>query len=258
MSSSVEITTMRERLEALSDNVLKTMARKEGIEVPVNVERILLIDLLLEVLEDRVEQDSQCNDSVRLQRTKYDLSYIEEFEESVANDDFFLAARYNDTRIVLMLRDPFWAFAYWDIRGGTLKLVKKEQDADNVVLRVLRVKQPDLRSCASPVVLDSFDIPIGLADSSRYINIPQQDAFYYAALILQGKTWERPLITSNFVRVPAVESLENFLADEMIALSEAHKLDVAQPESRVVPGPQKSIPQRISSPETVQFLERGK
>jgi hypothetical protein len=255
----MEITTLRERLGTFSSDALRALAKKEGIEVPDDVERILLIDLLLEFLEDKFEElDSQDNDSVRLQKKKYDLSYIEEFEEGGAGD-FLFPERYNDMRIVLMLRDPFWAFVYWDIKGGTLKSVKKEHDADNVVLRVLRVKKlRSPRGVSSPAILDSFDIPIDLGDSSRYITIPQQDAFYYAALVLQGKTWEKQLVGSNIVCVPAVKSLETLLQDEMVCLSDAQKLDIAQPEEPAFAGPLKSIPQRISSPETDQFLERGR
>ncbi|MDR1625336.1 MAG: DUF4912 domain-containing protein [Spirochaetia bacterium] len=260
MSSTAEITTLRERLGTFSDGALRALAKKEGIEVPREVERVLLIDLLLEFLEDKFEElDSQDNDSVRLQRKKYDLSYFEEFAEGGGGGNFRLPERYNDMRIVLMLRDPFWAFAYWDVKGGTLKSVKKEHEADNVVLRVLRVKRPrSPRAAASPVVLDSFDIPIDAGDSSRYITIPQQDAFYCAALVLQGKTWEKQLVGSNIVCVPAVKSLEGLLQNDMAALSEAQKLDVAQPEEGAFPGPLKSIPQRISSPETEHFLERGR
>ncbi|MDR3200382.1 MAG: DUF4912 domain-containing protein [Spirochaetales bacterium] len=252
MVSRTEITAIRERLEALPEPALRDLAKKEGIEVPPDVARILLVDLLFEVLEDKVEErKSQNNDSVRLQQIKYDLSYIDEVGENSAGDDFF-SVQYNDTRIVLMLRDPFWAFAYWDIKGGTLRQIKKEYEADNVVLRVLRVKQPGEET------LDSFDIPLGPSDSSRYINIPEQDAFYRASLILQGQTWEKPLITSNVVRVPAALPAAGLLTHEIIAFCEADKLDVARPGEQVVPARQKSIPQRISSQETARFLEHGR
>jgi hypothetical protein len=252
MSLATGITALRERLEALSDNALRELAKKEGIEVPPDVAKVLLIDLLLEVLGDEFEElDSQNNDSVRLQRVKYDLAYIEKIEE--AGEGPVFPSRYNDMRIVLMLRDPFWAFAYWDTKGGTLKSVKKEHEADGIVLRVLRLKGA-AADLSAQTVLDSFDIPLGAADSSWYINIPQQDAFYCASLVLQGKTWEKSLITSNTVRVPALA--EALAASDIVVFSEASKLDVAQPGEYGVPGQQKSIPQRISSPETAQFLER--
>jgi hypothetical protein len=254
MSLATEITALRERLGALSDNALRELAKKEGIEVPPDVAKVLLIDLLLEVLGDEFEeQDLQNNDSVRLQRIKYDLAYIEKIEET--GEDTVFPSHYNDMRIVLMLRDPFWAFAYWDTKGGSLKFVKKEHEADGIVLRVLRLKSA-AAGLSAQTVLDSFDIPLGINDSSRYVNIPQQDAFYSVSLVLQGKTWEKSLITSNTVRVPALARAEALAASDIVVLSEAGKLDVAQPGEYGVPGQQKSIPQRISSPETAQFLER--
>ena len=252
MSSALEVTAVRERLAALSDDSLYELARREGFEVPQNVARILLIDFLLEVLEEEYEEKaSQNNDSVRIRKIKYDLPYTEISEES--GEDAF-PERYNDTRLVLMLRDPFWAFAYWDIRGGTLKTVKKENEAETVVLRVLRLK--DASPEPRPVV-DSFDIPLGLMDSSRYINIPRQDALYCTALVLQGKTWEKQLVASNTVRVPASLCMDRLALGDIAVLCEIDKLDIAQPGESVASDPHQAIPQRISSPETAQFLERG-
>jgi hypothetical protein len=254
MSFATEICALRERLEALPDEALRELAKKESIEVPPDVAKVLLIDLLLEVLGDEFEeQDSQNNDSVRLQRIKYKLSYIEKIGETGAGPVF--PGHYNEMRIVLMLRDPFWAFAYWDVKGGNLKFIKKEHDAENIVLRVLRVKGAAADG-AVRTVLDSFDIPLGTSDLSWYINIPEQNAFYCASLVLQGKTWEKPLITSNMVRVPAALCADSLAAGDIAALSEVDKLDVAQPDEYGAPGSQRSIPQRISSPETAQFLER--
>ncbi|MDR1932128.1 MAG: DUF4912 domain-containing protein [Spirochaetales bacterium] len=257
MISKTEITAIRERLEALSEPALRDLAKKEGIEVPADVAKILLVDLLFEVLEDKLEErESQNNDSVRFLQLKYDLSYIEEIRENSGRDDFF-PEHYNSTRIVLMQRDPFWAFVYWDIKGGTLRHIKKEHNADTIALRVLRVKKPEAGG-AVPAVLDSFDIPIGVNDSSRYINIPEQDAFYCVSLILQGQTWEKTLITSNIVCVPAAVVADSFAANDIIVLSEVDKLDVARPGEQAVPSQQKTIPQRICSPETARFLEHGR
>jgi hypothetical protein len=254
ISSGVDIFPVRDRLEALSFDTLRKMAKQEGVDVPDGVAKILLIDLLLEVLEDKLEeQDLLNNDSVRLQQLKYDVSYIDAAGEGASADESFFPAHYNETRIVLMLRDPFWAFAYWDIKGGTLRYLKKEHEADNVLLRVLRLKRSESRGDGGPVVLDSFDIPIGAMDSSWYVNIPEQGASYCVELILQGKTWERPLIRSNIIAVPEAVYADSFRVEEgtplnrIIALSEIDKLDVSSSRQ--------SIPQRISSPQTAQFLD---
>ena len=251
MGTVVDFNTLRDQLASLSDDALRDMARREGFEVPQNVARILVIDFLLEVLADEYEEkESLNNDSVQIQKIKYDLPYTEKYAEESGEAAF--PERYNDTRLVLMLRDPFWAYAYWDIRGGTLKSVKRENDAETVVLRVLRLKGPAPEPGA---VVDSFDIPLGLTDSSRYINIPRQDAFYGAALVLQGKTWEKQLVISNTVQAPAVLCTEESAASQIMALSEIGKLDIAHPGESEVPEPQRAIPQRISSPDTAQFLE---
>lgn len=244
----------RERLDALSFESLRKVARQEGIEVPADVEKILLIDLILEVMEDNKEdQEARNNNTVRLQQKKYDLSFSEDLEAPPGTDEYILPDKYNESRIVLMLRDPYWAFAYWDVKGGALRTAKKEYDADTALLRLLRLKNPSSPgNRGRQGILASFDIPIGSNDSSWYVNLPEQDSFYCVELVVQGKNTEKIIGRSNVIRVPNAVFLENLVVkdgtpmDTILALSGVEKLDVS--------GPAQSIPQRISSLNENSFL----
>ena len=245
----------RERLEALSFESLIKVAKQEGINVPADVEKILLIDLLLEIFEDKQEdRETRNNNPVRVQQKKYDVSFSEDFGESLSPEEYILPERYNTTRIIMMLRDPYWAFVYWDIKGGGIRTVKKEYEADTALLRVLRLKNPSAGGVGGkPGVLDSYDIPIGSNDSSWYVNIPEQDAYYCVELVFQGKNLEKVIGRSNTVRIPRAVNIEDLIQkdgtplDTILSLSGVENLDVFAPK--------KTIPQRINSLHEESFLK---
>jgi len=250
----MEVFMTRERLESLTFESLTKVARLEGIEVPADVERILLIDLILEVMEDNKEDhEARNNNAIRLQQKKYDLSFSEELDSHSDIEEYVLPDKYNESRIVFMLRDPYWAFAYWDVKGGALRAAKKEYDADTALLRLLRLKNPPAPGKGGGHgILAAFDIPIGSNDSSWYVNLPEQDSIYCVELVVQGKNTETIIGRSNIIRVPHAVYLENLVVrdgtpmDSILALSGVEKLDVS--------GPAKSIPQRISSLNEDSFL----
>jgi hypothetical protein len=142
---------------------------------------------------------------------------------------------------------------YWDIQGGILKTVKKEYDAETAFLRVIRLNGPaldqhEIRNHTG----HSFTIPINSNDSSWYINIPEQDAFYCVELVFRGKHREKIIGRSNVIWVPRVVFFENLLLrdgtplDSILSLSGVEKVDVSAPIQ--------TIPRRISSINEETFL----
>jgi hypothetical protein len=244
----------RERLEVLSFESLKKLAQQEGIDVPEDVEKILLVDLIFEVLAEKKEEREQHNNNpVRVQQKKFDVSLSEELDDDSEMDVNSLPERYNETRIVLMFRDPFWAFVYWDIQGGLLKTVKKEFDAESVFLRVIRLAGPEFdKQDPRDLPGRSFNIPINSDDSSWYINIPEQDCWYCVELVFQGRQQEAIIGRSNVIRVPRAVIFENLLLrdgtpmDTILSLSGVEKLDM--------PIPVIKNPRRISSINEETFL----
>lgn len=242
----------RRRLETLSFESLKAIAAREGIDVPDGVERILVIDLLLEIAEDRKEeQDSRNNNPVRIQKKKYDVSLNKDFVQIQDGDDSNLPENYNTNRIVMLLRDPSWGYVYWDVKGGSLGAALEDLRGEQALLRVLRFKN-DGKKKAPGKLLDSYDIPLGPEDRGWYINNPNQDSFYQVELVIQGEDCEHVLVRSNLVRVPRAVTKEDLSLrdgtplDMILSLSGVENLDVFAPK--------KTIPQRISSLQEDGFL----
>ena len=237
----------RERLEALSYAALIRIAEQEGLEVPPDVDRILLVDLILEMEEEeRLDHELANNGLIRVEQKKYDLTPSAAMEGEKI--DIVLPESYPQTRISLMIRDPFWAFAYWDLKQTAGKSSKKDGNGDNLFLRVQRLgNQPQ----HSAVVVEYFDIQVKMTDRSWYINIPHQDSRYRVELILHSRTGDNRLGVSNTVKIPHAAAAEASGGqaeenDAILLLSGIRELGIS------VPG--KPAPHRINAFEEEAFI----
>ena len=216
------------------------MADDFGVEVPANVTRDELEEIVEEAAEEwEQERRREASHSVRMEETKYDIQASGEVGGRAA-DEVELPETYNETRVVLMLRDPSWAFAYWDLRGADRLEFQRLESFDGLMLRVYSMESPD-----TPLdqARQRFDIPITLLDSRWYINLPDQETLYRLSLVASVDGEERELARSNVIAVPrgaiddAAQEEGQPGADEIIAQTGIHNLDL--------PPVGKRIPQRI-------------
>jgi hypothetical protein len=172
---------------------LAALARKEGYDEDGAADRESLSEFLTEIFEDRAREKEQENSpSVQVEESKYQIT-DSGCIECGKGDSFPIAVRYNQTKITLMVRDPHWAFAYWDIDDKIREKLPAKEDGRCLVLRV---KETD---SVPPV---SFDIPIQLDDSSWYIYLPHQDCGYVLELGIVSQERFGVLAASNPIRTP--------------------------------------------------------
>ncbi len=221
----------RERLRTMPLEELAALARSAGLEPPENLAAEELIELVLEgYREMREEREEGNNPSVRVEEAKFEVG---EDEVPAPVEGPHLPQRYNETRAVLMVRDPHWAYAYWDVEDAQAARARKDAGFEQLVLRV-----QDLQPASS------FDIPIQWSDCSWYIYLPSQDADYQLELGYLASGKFRLLARSNQVRTPR-ENIAGAPPDEVESLFLG-----ASPESFAVPSSAMSseaIPQRILS-----------
>jgi hypothetical protein len=190
----------RGTLAEASYEALLRVADRYGVDVPEDVSRSDLEDLIFEAAEElREEQHRGNNHSVRVEESKYHNREGDEFGWDTS-EDIELPDSYNETRIVLLLRDPSWAFAYWDLQASDRDQFKASESFDGLLVRVYSLESPDqsIGNCRA-----SFDIPVTLQDNRWYINLPDRGINYRLALVavLQGR--ERLLTVSNTIAVPS-------------------------------------------------------
>jgi hypothetical protein len=119
-----------------------------------------------------------------------------------------LPGGYGESRIVLMARDPQWAYAYWDVPEDH-KQALRDQGGQQLALRLYDVTDLDL-SQSRPHSVQQY----GLEEMTRdwYLPIPVSDRDYRAEVgyTTATGTW-LVLARSNAVRIPPV-----FPSDELV------------------------------------------
>lgn len=191
---------IRTRLEELSLEALLLVASQNGLELDPDRERAAIIDELVErITENREEREAANTPAVRIAQKKYAILRDDETPPAHGQlDGIELPSRYEINRITLMLRDPHWAFTYWDMSSARIREYEASDRFDGLYLRVLELEghSEELR------IRDSFEIPVQLHDSSWYIYIPTPNSFYRIQLVARNNHRRELLAVSNEMFVP--------------------------------------------------------
>lgn len=229
----------RQTLSDASFEALLRLADNYRVEVPENVTRDELEEIVHDAAEEWYLEHRQANNHlVRIEETKYDIQAAA--LEYRAEEEVELPDSYNETRVVLMLRDPSWAFAYWDLKDSDREAFHRSESFEGLILRVYSLDEPETTLEAAR---QRFDIPVTLLDNRWYINLPDQETFYRLALVASNGHSERRLAVSNVIIVPRGMIAETpaggaeGIGDQIIAQTGIQDLDL--------PAPGRKIPQRI-------------
>jgi len=112
---------------------------------------------------------------------------------------------YGATKVVLMVRDPYWLHAYWEIAEDISGTVASELGPNgwSVTRRSLRVHDVTDVDFDGTNAHRSFDIDIGNGANNWYINVERPNRAYCADLGLVGPDGRFVLLSrSNVVRTP--------------------------------------------------------
>lgn len=193
---------IRRRLEELSLEALFTLAAQNGLVLGPDSDRASVLEELAEVIaENREERERGNSATVRVQQKKYALVHDDETPLTPEQlDQFQLPEQYETNRIVLMLRDPRWAFTYWNISRQKKRVYTASSSFEGLSLRVLEVADGNREI----LIRDSFEIPVRLEDSSWYIHIPRQETCYRIQLVAQDRYRRELLAISNSIVVPSM------------------------------------------------------
>ncbi|NLU50934.1 MAG: DUF4912 domain-containing protein [Syntrophomonadaceae bacterium] len=103
---------------------------------------------------------------------------------------------YHDEKLVLMVRDPEWLYAYWEISPDYWNEVRQKYGQaasyDNLTLRITELAGE----------MAYFDIKVGNRIGSWHIHVARPDTPYYGVLGLKLGSDFFPLIVSNAITTP--------------------------------------------------------
>ncbi len=210
----------RDRLFTYSVLDLYKIADNEGIKYDyLNGNREKLIEKILDALEESEKERADTNnDAMRLKSKKYDI--LQDCELKAQEKQIYsIPERYNDTRIVLLLRGPLWAYTYWDINESKVSELKDEIFFEGFLLRVYELgerKASKKESYSKENILDYYDIPVDETDDSWYINLGKTGKNFGIQLcaLVHGK--EIVLSSSNVIKSPRgfmAENIDNLSND---------------------------------------------
>ena len=181
-----EIVIKRAVLERLAFSDLNRIADGFGIEIPDNFNRNELIADILEYAEAGVGSE-----------TEFDAADDGVEQKS---DDLF-PRPYNLTEITIVLRNPAWAFVYWNISASDAVSLRKAA-INRLVLRIScfsnkQQTKPD----------DFFDFQVECKDTGQYVFIPAGMRFLRADLIFDIDGIIDILASSETIEMPHGSSL---------------------------------------------------
>lgn len=171
----------RSYLETLSTDDLAHLARRLGLDLPEDLNRVFILEELLDAsLDEEVEED----------------------EDALAdgahpNPEEPLPASYNETFIGVLLRDPVWAYAFWEIRQSDRDAYEQDPAFAGYALRVTYPTVSKGGAESAP-----FTIPVSKADSAWYLCLPGGSGWFRVELLCKRGEREERLAVSAPFKVP--------------------------------------------------------
>jgi hypothetical protein len=207
-----EVLLNRTYLESLTTFDLLRLADSHGIDVPPDLDRIFIIEELLEIasLDDTVPTESNAPAENKF---PFDVSDGEandasaETVTSVQLEPVPLPKQYNISFVEVIIRDPLWAFVFWEIKTSEKEQFEKTQDFNGYSLKVSPWISPVDPSKAR--ANSFFAVPVKPDDRAWYLGLTggifrENQTLYKVELCAEVKGEETALAVSNPFRLPAL------------------------------------------------------
>ncbi|HEX7714179.1 MAG TPA: DUF4912 domain-containing protein [Bacillota bacterium] len=127
---------------------------------------------------------------------------------------------YNDTRIVLMVRDPYWLYAYWNTNQYTREQISKTMrnwDQLRLMLRVYDITDIDFNGNNSNYY---FDIELSHEANNWYIHVGKPNRTFCVDLgFIQENGSFFTIIRSNIVTTPR-DNISDVIDEEWMVIEE--------------------------------------
>ena len=207
------------RLESLSTDELIKMADNYGIDIPPELERIFIIEELLECLNADLKENNN------------NLEVVPSFSESA-----LLPKQYNISYVEVLIRDPLWVFVFWEIKGHDREIHENAPDFNGYCLRLIPLNEMEKEPKARE---NSFTVSIGTEDNARYLGLTEHtkliDNSYVIKLgVIRGDN-ELQIASSLPFYLPRLsedEVINGLSQNELIRLSGVQDLSLTRKTDR--------------------------
>ena len=163
-----DIKITRSYLDRLSTEELIHLADYHGVDIPLDLERVFVIEELLELAEDKYETEpAEPSDVFAEASAPLPVEVYDYPDQSV------LPKQYNLTYMDVLIRDPLWAYVFWEIKMSDKEALEASPDFGGYYLKVSSFKST---ADTKPAVVQSFAIKVNNDDAALYIGFPKDDA----------------------------------------------------------------------------------
>jgi hypothetical protein len=219
-----EVEVSRSYLESLTTSDLIKMADNLGVDIPPELDRIFIIEELLDISNPLyyVDNSADTTDSTEPQGEAVPIIKLNgESAGSGAIESAPLPKQYSITFIEVMIRDPLWAFVFWEIKNQDKEQYEKYPDFDGYFLKVSSIAangnsvagKASSFSQAGERDDSVFTVTIGSNDNAWYLGFTpaRENAFtsgdpvqYIVELCVRTKSEDIILASSNPFILPGL------------------------------------------------------
>ena len=247
----------RPPLEEMTLRQLRKVASEYKISRYSRMRKAQLLTSIKEAINktepEKLYQDqSATQEEQQVKATKFEVGQEDNLRESLASVDQDLGELpdgYGDSRIVLMPRDPQWAYAYWDV-PNVHKEELRRQGGQQLALRIYDVTDIDINSQAPHSVQEY------LCDEMArewYLPIPVSDRDYVADIgyrCADGRWLE--LARSASVSIPPVYP-SDWIEDAFVTVDWQDDLKGKTLYELVPPAKKQTASTNMNAPEGVRL-----
>jgi hypothetical protein len=186
-------------LDRLSTGELEKIADCYGVDIPPGLERIFIIEELLDMAREEDEPEEAGEQPV----------HAADFPETAE-----LPKQYNITFLEVMIRDPLWAFVFWEVKSHDKEIHEGAPDFGGYCLRVIPL-EGNQKNKKEKV----FTVFVGMNDKAWYLGFPPAEGRYQVELgVLRGEeeivlAVSRPFMLPRLLSRPDVKDGDGFLTD---------------------------------------------
>ena len=170
----------RAYLETLSFSDLSKLADEYGVDVPEDLDRRFLICELLDIVEES-------------KLFSEDMIVSSEYDEE---ENITLPHGYNETQISCVLRNPVWAFVFWNISSSDYNMLKEQNDC------VLMLRVCSLPSIDELAPKEAFEVKVSAGSQEQYVLLPAGERFIRIELVYVSGSKRNILAFSPVIEVP--------------------------------------------------------
>jgi hypothetical protein len=222
-------------LESLSTGELIELAVKNGLDIPPGLERVFIIEELF-----YLDHDAESASAQGAKNAHHDIIQV-----NIKHDAFkefaVLPKQYHISFIEVIIRDPLWAFVFWEIKAHDRNHYESAPGFRGYSLRVTPFREgPSRESGLQADETASFIVSVDIDDYARYLGFPPEGGRCFKVELCMRNhedytvlAQSRPFTLPRLIE-PASDELTTVYRNPLARLSGIDRFSLVRSEDRLL------------------------